>query len=336
MRRKRLGSSGLLVSVLGLGTMTFGSQVDESLAFRILDRAFDAGINFFDTAEMYSSPSRAETYGRSEEILGRWVKTKNRDAVIVATKLCGAADWPASAQMRHIRGGAYVLDRHHIEAAVEGSLRRLGVEYIDLYQSHWPDRNTPIEIQLDAMDRVVRAGKVRYWGVSNETPWGLTKLCATAQASGYAAPVSVQNAYNLLQRHYELGLAEVCEHENVGMVAFSPLAMGLLTGKYDARRPADARLTLFARYGDMYLQERMIEIAQAYARVAQTSALDPAECAFAWTLSRPGVASILTSASKLEQLEPYLRSSELVLAADTASALDSVRVQHDARWNMFG
>lgn len=336
MRRKRLGSSGLLVSVLGLGTMTFGSQVDESLAFRILDRAFDAGINFFDTAEMYSSPSRAETYGRSEEILGRWVKTKNRDAVIVATKLCGAADWPASAQMPHIRGGSYVLDRRHIETAVEASLRRLGVDHIDLYQSHWPDRNTPIDVQLDAMDRLVRAGKVRYWGVSNETPWGLTRLCADARASGRAAPVSIQNAYNLLQRHYELGLAETCERENVGMVAFSPLAMGLLTGKYGAGRPAGARLTLFARYGEMYLQDRMVEIAQEYARVAEANALDPAECAFAWAHSRPGVASILTSASKLEQLEPYLRSAQIVLPPEIVAALDHVRVRHDARWNMFG
>lgn len=336
MRRKRLGSSGLLVSVLGLGTMTLGSQVDEPLAFRILDRAFDAGINFFDTAEMYSSPSVPETYGRSEQILGRWAKTKSRDALIIATKLCGAADWPASAQMPHIRGGSYVLDRHHVELAVESSLRRLGVEYIDLYQSHWPDRNTPIDAQLDAMDRLVRSGKIRYWGVSNETPWGLTRMCAVAQASGCAVPVSIQNAYNLLQRHFELGLAEACERENVGMIAFSPLAMGLLTGKYGAGRPADARLSLFARYGDMYLQDRMVEIAQAYARVAETNALDPAECAFAWTLSRPGVASILTSASKPEQLEPYLRSAQISLSRDVLDQLDRVRAQHDARWNMFG
>ena len=336
MRRKRLGASGLLVSVLGMGTMTLGSQVDEALAFRMLDRAFDAGINFFDTAEMYSSPSSAETYGRSEEILGRWAQTKNRDAVLIATKLCGAADWPASAQMAHIRGRTYVLDRHHVEAAVEGSLRRLGVDYIDLYQSHWPDRNTPLDAQLDAMDRLVRAGKIRYWGVSNETPWGLTRLCADAQAAGRAQPVSIQNAYNLLQRHFELGLAEACARENVGMIAFSPLAMGLLTGKYAAGAPADGRLALFARYGDMYLQHRMVEIAGAYVQVARESGLDPAECAFAWTLSRPGVASILSSASRLEQLEPYLRSAAIALPPETLAALDLVRAQHDARWNMFG
>jgi aryl-alcohol dehydrogenase-like predicted oxidoreductase len=336
VRRKRLGASGLLVSVLGIGTMTFGSQVDEALAFRILDRAFDAGVNFFDTAEMYSSPSNAATYGRSEEILGRWAKTKNRDALVLATKLCGAADWPASAQMPHIRGGAYLLDRHHVESAVEASLRRLGVEYIDLYQSHWPDRNTPLDLQLEAMDRLVRAGKIRYWGVSNETPWGLTRLCATSQTSGCAPPVSIQNAYNLLQRHFELGLAEVCDREHVGMIAFSPLAMGLLSGKYGAARPADARLTLFARYGEMYLQEQMIQIAGAYAQVARDNALDPAECAFAWTTSRPAVATILTSVSRLEQLEPYLRSAEVALSPETLAALDRVRAQHDARWNMFG
>jgi aryl-alcohol dehydrogenase-like predicted oxidoreductase len=325
-----------MVSVLGMGTMTLGSQVDEPLAFRILDRAFDAGINFFDTAEMYSSPSRPETYGRSEEILGRWAKTKNRDSVVLATKLCGAADWPTAAKMAHIRGGSYSLDRYNVEAAVDASLRRLGVDHIDLYQSHWPDRKTPLDAQVEAMDRVVRAGKVRYWGVSNETAWGLTRLCGAARAAASPQPVAIQNAYNLLQRHFELGLAEACEHESVGMIAFSPLAMGLLTGKYAAGRPADARLTMFPRYGDMYLQERMVEVAGQYARVAHEHAIDPAECAFAWTLSRPAVASILTSASRLEQLEPYLRSADLVLSEETLAALDRVRALHDARWNMFG
>jgi aryl-alcohol dehydrogenase-like predicted oxidoreductase len=337
MRRNRLGRSGLIVTSHGLGTMTFGSQVDEALAGRMLDRAFDGGINFFDTAEMYASPARPETYGKAEEILGRWVKTKPRDAIVVATKACGATDWQHGAPLSHIRGGAFTLDRHHVVAAAEGSLKRLGVDWIDLYQTHWPDRLTPLGEQLEAMDRLIQSGKIRYFGTSNETPWGLTKMCLQARAEGVAPPISVQNAYNLLQRHFELGLDEACREEGVGMVAFSPLAMGLLTGKYAGRsRPADARLTQFARYGGMYLQQRMIECVQSYVDVASRHGVDPVEMAFAWAASRPGVASILTSCSRLEQLEPYLRSADLTLPPELLAELDRVRTEHDARWNIFG
>lgn len=337
MRRNRLGSSGLIVSSHGLGTMTFGSQVDEALAHRILDRAFDGGINLFDTAEMYSSPSRPETYGRSEEILGSWVRRMPRDAVVVATKMVGAADWVHAAPLAHIRGGGFAVDRHHVIRAAEASLRRMGLDWIDLYQTHWPDRATPLDEQLEAMDRLVRQGKIRYFGTSNETPWGITRMCAQARAGGYAQPVSVQNAYNLLQRHYELGLDEACRAEGVGMIAFSPLAMGLLTGKYSkAAQQEGGRLTIFARYGGMYLQERMIACADRYVAIARGAGLDPIEMAFAWTATRPGVASILSSCSRYEQIEPFLRSAALTLPADVIAALDAARVDHDARWNIFG
>jgi aryl-alcohol dehydrogenase-like predicted oxidoreductase len=337
MRRNRLGQSGLIVSSLGLGTMTFGSQVDETCARQIMDRAFEGGINFFDTAEMYSSPSRPETYGKAEEILGRWVNTKPRDAIIVATKVVGAADWRHGAPLSHIRGGTFTLDRHHIIRAAEASLKRMGLEWIDLYQTHWPDRLTPIDEQLEAMERLIEAGKIRYFGTSNETPWGLTRMCAHAHSSGVPGPVSVQNAYNLLQRHFELGLDEACRHEGVGMIAFSPLAMGLLTGKYSGEtRPQEARLTQFARYGSMYLQTRMIGCADTYVDVARAHDLCPIEMAFAWTASRLGVAAVLTSCSRLQQLEPYLRSADLELPAEVLLELDRVRADHDARWNLFG
>ncbi len=337
MRRNRLGKSGLIVSSFGLGTMSFGSQVDEALAQRILDRAFDAGINFFDTAEMYSSPSRPETYGKAEEILGHWLKTKPRDAIVVATKVVGAADWQHGAPLSHIRGGCFTLDRHHVIRAAEASLRRLGLDWIDLYQTHWPDRLTPIDEQLEAMDRLIEAGKIRYFGTSNETPWGLTRMCAQARATGSSGPVSVQNAYNLLQRNFELGLDEACREENVGMIAFSPLAMGLLTGKYSKAAPSqEGRLTQFARYGGMYLQERMIACADSYVGIACRHGLDPIEMAFAWAASRLGVAAILTSCSRLEQIEPYLRSAHLTLPAELLLELDRVRADHDARWNIFG
>lgn len=337
MRRNRLGQSGLIVSSLGLGTMTFGSQLDEPSAQRILDRAFEGGINLYDTAEMYSSPSRPETYGKAEGILGRWVKTKPRDAIIVATKVVGAADWHHGAPLSHIRGGAFTLDRHHVIRAAEASLMRMGLEWIDLYQTHWPDRLTPIDEQLEAMEQLIRAGKIRYFGTSNETPWGLTRMCAQARSRGVCAPVSVQNAYNLLQRHFELGLDEACREERVGMIAFSPLAMGLLTGKYSGdTRPREARLTQFSRYGGMYLHARMVGCADTYIDVARANGLDPVEMAFAWTASRPGIASILTSCSRLEQLEPYLRSAELELSPEVLRELDRVRADHDARWNIFG
>jgi aryl-alcohol dehydrogenase-like predicted oxidoreductase len=337
MRRNRLGQSGLIVSSLGLGTMTFGSQVDETSARRILDRALEGGINFLDTAEMYSSPARPETYGKAEEILGRWVKGKPRDAIVVASKVVGAADWHHGAPLSHIRGGAFTLDRHHVIRAAEASLKRMGLDWIDLYQTHWPDRLTPIDEQLEAMERLIQAGKIRYFGTSNETPWGLTRMCARARARGSPGPVSVQNAYNLLQRHFELGLDEACREEGVGMVAFSPLAMGLLTGKYSGeRRPQEARLTQFARYGCMYLQGRMIDCAESYVGIARVHGLDPIEMAFAWTASRPGVAAILTSCSRLEQLEPYLRSADLKLSAEVLQELDRLRADYDARWNIFG
>jgi aryl-alcohol dehydrogenase-like predicted oxidoreductase len=337
MRKGRLGRSGLIVTSLGLGCMTFGSQVDATLAARILDRALEAGINIFDTAEMYSSPSRAETYGRSEEILGAWARTKPRDAIVIATKIVGAADWPSSAQMPWIRGGHYVVDRHHATQAVENSLRRLGLDHIDLYQMHWPDRNTPRDEQLEAMDRLIASGKVRYFGTSNDTPWGVTRLCADADAGGHHRPVSVQNAYNLLQRGYELGLEETCRREGVGMLAFSPLAMGLLSGKYAGKtRPPDARLSQFARYGDMYLQDRMIACADEYVAVARKHGVDPVVMAYAWAASRAGVAAILTSCSRIEQLDPYLTSAQTTLSSDLLDDLDRVRSSHDARWNMFG
>jgi len=337
MRRNRLGTSGLIVSSHGLGTMTFGSQVDEPLAHKILDRAFEGGVTLFDTAEMYSSPARPDTYGRSEEILGSWVRTKPRDAVVVATKMVGAADWVHAAPLAHIRGGTFTVDRHHVARAVEASLTRLGLDWIDLYQTHWPDRATPMDEQLEAMDRLVRQGKIRYFGTSNESAWGLTRLCAEARAGGFAKPVSVQNAYNLLQRHFELGLDEACAAEGVGMIAFSPLAMGLLTGKYSAATRQDGgRLTIFERYGGMYLQDRMVACADAYVAVARQAGLDPIEMAFAWAATRPGVASILTSCSRLDQMEPFLRSARLTLPADVLAALDRARTDHDARWNIFG
>jgi aryl-alcohol dehydrogenase-like predicted oxidoreductase len=336
MEFSRLGCSGLLASRLSIGTMTFGTQMDEHAAQRLLDEAYAAGVNFFDTAEIYPAPASVDTHGISEVILGRWLKGKSRDSVIISTKLAGASDSDKSPRLPWLRGGLTVVDRFQVSAACEASLRRLGVDYIDIYQPHWPDRKTPIEIQLDAVSRLIDQGKIRYFGLSNETAWGITTFCC-ASSDVRTRPAAAQNAYNLLQRRVEYGVAEACENEEIGFIAYSPLAMGVLTGKYtDGKRPQQARLAKFDRYGQMYLQERMLAIGDAYVAVAKKHALDPVEMAYAWVRHQPFVASTLSSFSKVEQLRVFLRSSEIRLDSTVMAELDAVRQTHDARWNMLG
>ncbi|KAJ6677056.1 PROTEIN TAS [Salix viminalis] len=252
----------LTVSRLCLGTMTFGEQNSLPQSFGLLDEAFNGGINFFDSAEMYPVPQRAETQGRSEEYLGRWIKLRKipRDRIVLATKVAGP-----SGQMTWIRGGPKCLDCRNITNAIDSSLKRMQVDYIDLYQIHWPDRYVPmfgeteydptrqfcsvgIEEQLDALSRAVAAGKIRYIGVSNETPYGVMKFIQVAdRIAHYPKIVSVQNSYNLLCRTFDAGIAECCHHEGISLLAYSPLAMGILSGKYFAADggPADARLNVF-------------------------------------------------------------------------------------------
>jgi aryl-alcohol dehydrogenase-like predicted oxidoreductase len=336
MEFARLGCSGLIASRLSVGTMTFGAQMDEAAAHRLLDEAYEAGVNFFDTAEIYPAPSSADTHGASEVILGRWLKSKPRDSIIVATKLAGAADRGEGPSLPWVRGGTTVVDRMQVSAACEASLRRLGIDYVDIYQPHWPDRKTPFEAQLAAMVRLIEQGKVRYFGLSNETAWGLTKFCDAAPRAELR-PASVQNAFNLLQRRVQNGLAEVCENERVGFIAYSPLAMGVLTGKYsEGQRPREARLSKFDRYGEMFLQQRMLAVGDAYVAVARKHGLDPIAMAYAWVRQQPFVATTLSSFSKVEQLQAFLRSSEIRLGAEVLADLEAVRQLHDTRWNMLG
>ncbi len=331
----RLGPSPLEVSRLGLGTMTFGTQIEEPAAHRLLDEAYESGVNFFDTAELYPTPAAPETHGAAEAIVGRWLGKIPRERVIIATKLAGPSDRPEGPRLPWLRGGSTALTLPHFVQACEGSLRRLGTSYIDLYQSHWPDPKTPIDVQLEAAARLIEQGKVRYFGVSNETACGVTSLCNAGHP--VARPIAVQNAYNLLQRSVEQGLLEACQREAVAFIAFSPLAMGLLSGKYSAgRRPCDARLVVSARYGEMYLQPRMVEIADAYVRVARKNGLDPVLMAYAWVRQQPNVASVLSSFSRTEQLRPFLQSADITLDASVQADLDAIRQQHSARWNMLG
>ncbi|KAF0896809.1 hypothetical protein E2562_028106 [Oryza meyeriana var. granulata] len=249
--------------------MTMGEQSGLPESLRLLDAAFDAGVNFFDSAEMYPVPQRRETHGRSEEFLGRWLRARRvpRDSVVVATKVAGP-----SGQMTWIRNGPVSLDSQNIAEAIEGSLRRLGVDYIDLYQIHWPDRyvpmfgetdydtshqyvSVPIEEQLMALGRAIDSGKIRYIGLSNETPYGLMKfLQLSGNSQLHSKILTVQNSYNLLCRNFDAGLAECCHHERIGLLAYSPMAMGILSGKYyssDDGGPPDARMNLFkGRYSE--------------------------------------------------------------------------------------
>lgn len=337
MEYRRLGQSGLIVSRIGLGTMTFGSQVQAKAAHDLLDRAFDAGITFIDTAEMYASPPTAESYGRSEEIVGNWLSSRSRDRVIVATKVVGPVDGMFPNVGAHIRGGMATIDRHHITLAVESSLRRLCTDYIDLYQTHWPERAVPAEVQLEVFSRLIEAGKIRYFGASNETPWGLMRMIAVSERRSLPRPVSAQNLLNLLQRNYERGLAEVCREEGIGFIAFSPLAMGVLSGKYSGGAlPAGSRLQEYDRYRRAYGDERLIDFAGRYATLAREIGLEPAAMALAWVRNHPDVTSVISSCTRAEQLEALVASADIHLSGDTLARIEEIRAEFEPHWTRSG
>ena len=330
MEYRRLGNSGLRVSVIGLGTMTLGGMVAEADSLRQLDRAFDGGINLIDTAEQYASPPTAKSYGKSEKIIGKWLKTKPRDSVILATKLSGPnveGGWG----MPHIRHGLTAFDSFHLTTAVDASLKRLNTDYIDLYQTHWPDRETPLLDQLEAIERLVDAGKVRYFGASNETAWGLTKLVTMAQMHGLPRAVCVQNAYSLVQRDdFEAGLAEVCTREDIGLMAYSVLAMGALTAKYSGGKfPKGSRLAKFDYYRDDwgYGSNKVLDLADRYAAIGKDLRLSPVELAIAWVVSRPFTATALSSCTSLKQLDALMKVADVRLGEDTLTAIDAIHAE---------
>jgi aryl-alcohol dehydrogenase-like predicted oxidoreductase len=268
MEYRQLGASDLKVSALCLGTMTFGEQNSEADAHAQLDLAVSRGVNFIDAAEMYPVPPRAETQGLTESYIGSWLKHQRREELIVATKIAGP-----SRGFAWIRNGPHI-NREHITSAIDDSLKRLQTEYIDLYQIHWPDRyvpmfgatsydvaeeheSTPIAEQLQVMADMVKAGKIRHIGLSNETPWGVSEFAQCAEKMGLPKIITVQNAYHLMNRSFETGLAEVCHHTKVGLLAYSPLAFGHLTGKYLADPNAKGRITQFANFGQRYAGSRV-------------------------------------------------------------------------------
>ncbi len=334
MQTRPLGDTGIEVSRLCLGTMTFGEQNSESEAHDQLDRAVAFGINFIDAAEMYPVPPRAETQGRTEAYIGSWLKRReSRDDVIIATKVTGPG-------LEHIRGGPR-LNREHIHQAIDASLERLQTDYVDLYQLHWPERSTnyfgrlgyehdeeenavSLEETLGVLKELVDAGKVRAIGLSNETPWGVMKALQLAERLGLPRVASIQNPYNLLNRSFEVGLAEIAHRENVGLLAYSPLAFGVLSGKYlDGARPENARLTLFERF-KRYTSPLAEQATRAYVDIAREHDLDPAQMALAFVNSRSFLTSNIIGATTMEQLEDNLASESLKLEQSVLEAIEEV------------
>jgi len=335
MELRRLGESDLQVSALSLGTMTFGEQNSEADAHEQLDLAVSRGVNFIDSAEMYPVPPRAETQGRTESHIGTWLKHQPRDKLIVATKITGP-----SRGFAWIRNGPRV-DRRNLEAAIDGSLKRLQTDYVDLYQIHWPDRyvpmfgassydvaqehdTVPIVEQLEALANLVKAGKVRHIGLSNETPWGVSEFVRSAEKLGLPKIVSVQNAYNLMNRSFETGLAEACHHTKVGLLAYSPLAFGHLTGKYVADPQAKGRITLFPNFGQRYAKPNVPAATKEYMRIAFEAGLSPAQLALAFVRTRWFTGSVILGATSLEQLKENLDSADIILPADVLEKIEAV------------
>jgi aryl-alcohol dehydrogenase-like predicted oxidoreductase len=342
MEYRRLGRTDLNVSLICLGTMTWGQQNTEADGHAQMDYALDQGINFFDTAELYSIPPRPETQGSTERIIGSWFKARgSRDKVILASKVIGRSDSTWSRD----DGSKGELSRAQIEEAVNKSLKRLQTDYIDLYQIHWPDRpmpwgsnptifrhqegpSHPIAETVEIMTDLVKAGKIRHFGLSNESAWGTMTFLKHADAKGQARVQSVQNAYNLLNRTYEVALAEVTMHENVSLLAYSPLAQGYLTGKYlDGARPPGARTTLFSR-GQRYENPTAEAAIRKYIALAKEFGLDPAQMALAFVNSRPFVTSNIIGATSMEQLRTDIASIEVTITEELEKRIDAIHVEH--------
>ena len=336
MKYRRLGRTGVEVSVLCLGSMNWGSNSTEAEGHSQMDLAFEHGVNFIDTAEMYAVPPSAGHYGRSEEVIGTWMRARgNRDQVILATKVAGPGD-----RFEFIRDGNPRFTKWHIDQAIDASLERLGTDYVDLYQLHWPERetnyfgqlgfryaesddSTPLEETLEALDGIVKAGKVRFIGISNETPWGTMRFLHLAETLGMPRIVSNQNPYSLLNRMFEAGCAEIAMHAQVGLLAYAPMAAGALSGKYlDGARPAGARMTMYPS-NSRYLGPPNAEPStRAYVELARKHGLDPGVMALVWVNRQPFTTSTIIGAMNREQLLADLTSVDVDLPDDLLQEIE--------------
>lgn len=337
MDYSKLGQTDISVSRICLGTMTWGEQNTEAEAHEQLDYAVDAGINFIDTAEMYPVAPRKETQGLTETYIGSWLtKRHDRDKLIIATKVCAQADWTG-----YMRDGTPHLDKKNINEALNESLKRLQTDYIDLYQTHWPERDTnyfgqlgyfhapekdgiAIAETLEVLGDLVKEGKIRHIGISNETPWGCAEYLRVANEENLPRIVSIQNPYNLLNRTFEIGLAEFAHREQVGLLAYSPLAFGVLSGKYmHGAKPANTRLILFERF-TRYTNPQAHAATEAYVNLANENGIDPAQMALAYVNSRPFLTSNIIGATSMEQLKADIDSINITLPKDIIRAIEAI------------
>ncbi|MFL0809830.1 MAG: NADP(H)-dependent aldo-keto reductase [Agarilytica sp.] len=341
MKFNKLGNTDIDISAICLGTMTWGEQNTQDEAFAQMDMAVDMGVNFFDVAEMYPVPPKQETYGSTESYVGNWLSERGmRDKIVLATKVAGRVS--RNSGMSYIRNGCR-LNRENINQAIDGSLKRLKTDYVDLYQVHWPERaanffgeleyrhsdddGVAIEESLDALNDLVKAGKVRYVGISNETPWGMMEYLRIAKEKGFSRIVSIQNPYNMLNRTFDVGCSEISIREKVGLLAYSPLAFGALSGKYlGGQSPEGARLTLFTRF-QRYLNPLAEQATEAYVTLARQHELDPAQMALAWVNQRQTVCSNIIGATSLEQLQDNIESIDIELSTEVLEKIDEIHTK---------
>lgn len=330
MNKRRIGNSGLVVSEICMGTMTFGSSCDGMESFRILDYAYDNGIDFIDTAEIYPIPPDESYVYETEKIVGRWLKTKPRDSVIIASKVAGPGHGWFSPP---VRNGKTALDRHHIRRAIEGSLLRLQTDYIDLYQTHWPDHNAGYEETLDALNELVYEGKIRYAGCSNENAYGLMKSLATSQLNNTLRFQSIQNNYSILNRRFEDELAQVCQMEQVSLLPYSPLAGGVATGKYNTDTPPEnARFTRYAKMSEArqrkmanrFLNPRTLKTSEKLQAVADEAGMSLTVMSLAFSKHHDFVASTIVGANSVEQLKESLPAATTSLSNDVIKKINNI------------
>lgn len=329
MEFRYIGKTGLRVTPICLGTMTFGTMVDEKESFKIMDKAYERGVNFFDTAELYPVPPTSENSGLTEKIVGKWLKDRQRDSIILATKVAGASSGWFVPPIRH---GLTSLDRFHIKRAIEGSLKRLGTDYIDLYQTHWPDTILPIEETLEVLDELVREGKIRYIGTSNDSAYGLTKANECAKYMGYKRYESIQNNFSLINPRFLDELSTVCKNEDISLLPYSPLGGGVLSGKYNN----DFSSGRFARYMNdknprvkaqvrKFVNDKTLKATKEYLKIAKAHDINPVTLATAWSMKHDFVASTIIGATSVNQLDDTLRAFETNLNDEILQKIQKVQ-----------
>ncbi|OUW09909.1 MAG: aldo/keto reductase [Gammaproteobacteria bacterium TMED159] len=336
MNYKKLGNTNIEVSTICLGTMTWGEQNTQEEGFKQMDYALDQGVNFWDTAELYSVPPKAETYGHTEIIIGNWLKkTKKRDRIVLATKVAGP-------MRKYLRGGGNNYGIEKMSKAINDSLKRLQTDYIDLYQLHWPERNTNMfgklgyvhndnewnkfEDVLENLEKFVKEGKIREVGLSNETPWGVSKFLELSKEKKLPRMVSIQNPYSLLNRAYEVGLAEISIRDNIGLLAYSPLASGYLTGKYRNNKiPKNSRIDLDREFWTRYDKPNTNKAVDAYYYISKKYNLDFAKMALKFCEIQPFTTSVIIGATTMEQLKTNIESVNIKLSNDVINEINEVQ-----------